>query len=270
MKGRLWAIPRTKSGTLRMSDDPRVDQVAEVCTRGRWTASRAWRYPALITRAVGAGPTAAALLAQMPTISLYVARSTSDRYLQQMYAPLVPGLPKLAQAVLPLPKTMDEYLAGGSKRTLRKKLIRAAKNGIEVREVNDRQLFISSAIEILAQRGGIPPWFMEYLRRSEPDRRFVAYQDEKLLAFAVAYFGTSAARLDSLVSYGGELSSVARFSLHAGVVEKAVAEGVQVLVTEGGLRQTSGSREFAHQLGYGLAHIRLRQVPDGHPRLHRL
>jgi hypothetical protein len=262
MKRRPWAIPRTRSGTLRLSDDPRVDQVAELFKRGRWTASRAWRYPVLITRTVWAGPTAIALLGQIPTIDVYVDGSSSDRFLQRMYSPLIPGFPKLAQAALPLPKSMDEYLAGGSKRTVRKKLVRAARNGIEVREVTNRQLFIDSAIEILARRGSIPSWFMVYLRRSEPDRRFVAYEDQNLLAFAVVYFGTSIARLDSLVSYGGELSSAARFSLHSSVVETAIAEGVQVLVTEGGLRQTSGSREFAHQLGYGLAHIRLRPTPE--------
>lgn len=262
MRRRSWAIPRTKSGTLRLSDDPRVDQVAELFKRGRWTAARAWRYPILIMRTVWAGPTAIALLGQIPTIDVDIAGSSSDRYLQRIYSPLIPGFPKLAQAALPLPKSMDEYLAGGSKRTLRKKLARAARNGIEVREVTNRQLFIDSAIEILAGKGSIPPWFMVYLRRSEPDRRFVAYEDQKLLAFAVVYIGTSAARLDSLVSYGGELSSAARFCLHSSVVETAIAEGVQVLVTEGGLRQASGSREFAHQLGYGLAHIRLRQTPQ--------
>jgi hypothetical protein len=262
MNKRAWAIPRTKSGTLRLSDDPRVDQVADLFKHGRWKWSRAWRYPILTTRTVWAGPTAIALLGQIPTIDMYVGGSTTDRHLQRIYSPLVPGFPKLAQATLPLPKTMDEYLAGGSKRTLRKKLIRAAKNGIEVREVASRQLFIDSAIEILAQREPIPPWFMVYLRRSEPDRRFVAYQGQKLLAFASVYMGTAAARLESLVSYGGELSSAARFSLHSTVVETAIAEGVQVLVTEGGLRQPSGAREFAHQLGYGLAHLRLRQIPE--------
>jgi hypothetical protein len=254
------AVVRTKSGTLRLFGDPRIDRVADLFTPGRWRASRAWRYPALIVRTESSGPTAIALLRQIPTITVCFAGGGSDNYLKRIYSPLLPGFPKLAQAALPLPKSMDEYLAGGSKRTLRKKLVRAARSGIQVEEVTNRQHFIDAAVEILARRGSVPAWFTEYLRRTEPDRRFVAYEDHKTLAFAVAYIGTSTARLDSLISSAGELSSQARFSLHTSVVETAIAEGAQVLVTEAGLRQPSGAREFAHQLGYGLVHLRLSQT----------
>jgi hypothetical protein len=253
------AIARTKSDTLRLSGDARVDHVADLFGPGRWRKSRAWRYPALIVRTVSAGPTVLAVLRQMPTIDVCIAGTSSDQYLKRRYSPLIPGFPKLAQAVLLLPKSMDEYLAGGSKRTLRKKLSYATRDGIAVREVTNKQQFVDAAIEILALRGSIPPWF-DYVERTEPDRRFVAYHDRKPLAFAVAYIGTSAARLESLMSTGGELSSLARFSLHTRVVETAMTEGAHMLVTKEGLREPSGAREFAHQLGYGLAHIRLRQT----------
>jgi hypothetical protein len=257
------AIAPTRPDTLRLSGDARVDRVADLFWPGRWRLSRPWRYPALIVRTVSAGPTALALLRQIPTMNVCIAGSSSDSYLKKSYSPLIPGFPKLAQATLPLPKSMDEYLAGGSKRTLRKKLTRAAKSGIQVREVTDKQMFIDAAVEILALRGGLPPWFFtDYVSRRAPDRRFVAYEDQKPLAFGVAFIGTSAARLESLITRGDELSGLARFSLHTSVVEEAIVQGATILVTQGGLRQPSGSREFAHQLGYGLAHIRLRRTQD--------
>jgi hypothetical protein len=169
-----------------------------------------------------------------------------------------------ATAALCLPPEPGQYSLGASKQTLRRRVRRAQRLGIQWAEVNDPQerlALLKSAEEYerthpdvtyrnlnpdLRDLLGYQSWLAAYSAEGHPLLLCVAPVDGELAA--LGYFRTIGI---------GEEQSDARYLMTEVLVEHLVGCRVRYLLDSGGLAIPNGSRHFQRMLGFRIVRVRI-------------
>lgn len=225
--------------------------------RGRWAATATLlRHPAKI------GHLWAVL--RLPVADIQASSAELRDWKANRYLPAL-GTSyggRRAQAVLELPSSAEEYVAGGHRQALRTNIARSQRSGVTTRVTASYEEWVSAASAVLAQRrdgrrvaealvADGPHGRLRLLDASNPG-------GEPVAVAAVALVGDAALLVTLLSVPGHPLASDARYLIHSALVADLIALGQRHLVVGSALRQPSGIQYFQHLLGYRPANLRPR------------
>ena len=196
---------------------------------------------------------------RLPVIDLQVQQADADAWwFRHRFGPR-----RLAWAVLDLPVTEEQYLAGRHKHALRTNLRHARALGVTSSRVT-YETWLEAASVVLRARGAQPGPHEDRHRR--PAAYYVA-QDARgtpLVIAGAALFGQFAA-LFALVSRPDRQpdASWARYQLHTFLAFELGRSGVEHLVTGSAVREPPGNQYFQHLLGYRVRNLRFKVIQTG-------
>jgi hypothetical protein len=169
---------------------------------------------------------------------------------------------RMCQGVLVLPDRRSDYLRGGHRRGLRKKLRRAANAGITCEVVRERSDAVE-AFEVIARtrrQGPFAPAAVNHFRSlsERPEMTLLVARDGPGSPIAVV-----AAVIDEkvcLIEWASSNSHEARWALHDHLVDVVMAWGVKYLFARGegpfgALGFPTSVQDYQHVLGYELRHV---------------
>ena len=171
------------------------------------------------------------------------------------------ALPKhrLAQGVLVVPASIEEYLRGRSRRALRTNMSRAAHTGITVEPL----LTAATKRGVLKQYADATPgeWQLEWQSRAAEDGRIwlAAWDCEsRLVGLMIATVDVEWAMLE----VGIAREQCARWLLHHTLVERLRDSGARYMLTypRNALSITAGARYLQRLLGYRVFNLSLRRA----------
>lgn len=169
-----------------------------------------------------------------------------------------------AVTALPIPRTLDEFTAGSSKQTLRRKVREAQKRGVTWRPIDDvgeRQRLLQRGYD--REKSHPDPRY----RRADPDNSELL----KVRLWLAAYAADGAPLLTAVIPVDGDWSllryfmvlvdspdaSAARYLMTQVVVEHLAARGVKYLVDPASpFRLPNGLRQFQRMLGFTMLSAR--------------
>jgi hypothetical protein len=200
----------------------------------------------------------ATVLARLPRTSLSLSDSPSGRairaHLTQRRFGVIPTY-RIAQGVLPIPGSLDEYLRGRSRQAVRTNIGHARALGIRcvpLSDVSQRRAYAALVDPDLTD-----PWKREQLLTRPEACCWIALDaGERPVGLAVVSIDVEAAILWSLTGH----ESPARWLLHTHVVDTLATAGVRHLVVNARMAPLlpPGIQYFQRLLGYRVVHVRLR------------
>ncbi len=168
-------------------------------------------------------------------------------------------------AVLELPASTAEYLAGRPKQALRTNLSRAAAQGLACAPVEDADELHRVASAIAVRRGTTPDAFVRPGQLPARDRLWSAASDAegRPLALCQTVVDEDRAGLVLMVTAVGHAAApLVRYALHAHLAGRLVERGVTTLAVGGSMLLTSaGTRYFQRRTGFTPVHVRPQPVP---------
>jgi hypothetical protein len=196
---------------------------------------------------------------RLPVIDLQVQQADADAWwFRHRFGPR-----RLAWAVLDLPVTEEQYLAGRHKHALRTNLRHARALGVTSSRVT-YETWLEAASVVSRARGGQPDPNEHRYRR--PAVYYVARdaRGTPLVIAGAALFGQFAA-LFALVSRPDRQpdASWARYQLHTFLAFELGRSGVEHLVTGSAVREPPGNQYFQHLLGYRVRNLRFKVIQTG-------
>lgn len=202
-------------------------------------------------------------LSGLPTVRVELSDGPAGREIKEALGRRTAGIPtgRLGQGVLSLPDTVEDYLAGGQRRALRRNLIAADKLGITAWRVADGEALRAAATTVLLRRGVDPASLGTLLAKGRVGDGwgYVATgADGDPLAFASWTVDERAAMLNTQTSVAsGKDSCLARYALHMAVVRDLVRARVPVMLADTALTIGAGHRYYQSLLGYEIVNMRL-------------
>jgi hypothetical protein len=164
-------------------------------------------------------------------------------------------------AVLQVPGTLAEHLAGRPRQALRTNVSRARTAGISYRTVtadDERRAAVRAVAGLRHQDPGA--MIRDRGDGDAPSRMLVATtaDGESVGLAEVVVDGTSAALTTLVTAPDSPAGPALRYLLHLAVVEDLVGEGVELLVVSGSMLLTpAGTRYFQRRTGFVPARVRL-------------
>ncbi len=187
----------------------------------------------------------ALVLARLPHLTLTPSTSPGGRAIADYLRSRRYGVPvnRLAQTVLPIPPTVEDYLRGRRRQAVRTNIRRAREAGVTCRplRIGDECALLGVPVELISHPGDA--WWGAFDARG------------RTLALAIVSLDGEWAMLNALKSR----SHLARYLLHTEIVSFLAASGVRRLLVNGGagLVLDDGLRYFQRRLGYEVVHVRL-------------
>ncbi len=171
-----------------------------------------------------------------------------------------------AAAVLELPERPDAYLVGRSRQAVRTGLNHARREGLSVVKVTDDDERRARALELVDGKlhtdFGLP--LKGWAAAPRDESWFVVDARGTTLAVAILAVDGSVARLNAMMSAGGNVQSPARYLLSAHVFMELIGRGVRHVLLEGALFVPPGLLHFQKLLGFRPMNITV-SGPEGRP-----
>jgi hypothetical protein len=210
---------------------------------------------------------AARTIRRLGRVELWVTADPPGRELERAVAQRWWGLPTgtWAWGVLALSENIDAYLAGRSRRRLRRGLDDARKLNISCGPVDDPSTQRANLDAIFKQRewsdDALETFALEGVMPGK-DHHFAAReQSGRVLAVAVVTVDARVAWLRMMLAVPDRnLSSAARYALSAAVVEALLERGCEHLVVADALTMSPGLHYFQARLGFGPRNVVLRSI----------
>lgn len=205
----------------------------------------------------------AALLYRLPWLEVRLTGSASGRAIRGYLNERSRGIyhRRVAQGVLSIPPHPGDYLRGRSRQAVRTNLHRAARAGLQAREIR-RTAERRKIVEVWARdASGAEYWAPKLLARAG-DRFWTATDgDGRLVGLLAATVDEDWAMLHALLC----IRSEARYLLHTALVTHLCEQRVSHLFATDGnaLLMPPGLQYFQRLLGYDVAHLH----PQGESRL---
>lgn len=196
----------------------------------------------------------AVVVARLPRLRVELTTSAAGRWIAARLKTRKLGIPKnrIAQAVLPLPRSMDEYLQGRKRHALRTNIRRARSSGITCQQVHG-ETEVRSALEHLSFEAEYCP----------DDHSWVAVDGNgEPIGLATVMFDAEWAVLKMLIGRGSQ----AGWLLHTHVVQTLCEAGVGYLALQplSALLDAPKLQYFERLLGYRVVNLKrpvIRQAP---------
>ncbi len=211
----------------------------------------------------------AKLLVYLPRLSISLSSSTSGREIAAHLRRKRLGIAhaRLAQGVLALPPTLEEYLRGRSRQAVRTNIRHAKGVGLTCRRVTSSAEQRYVAEYMVAQRPqseDVAETYRRHLNHADAQCWMVEAPDQTPAGLAILSVDIEVAMLWSLVS----LDQTAKWLLHTHVVGELGDAGVRYLLTSSKMAPLMGSRDQYLQklLGYRVAHLSLEHAPPSDSR----
>ena len=226
---------------------------------------RMWLAPSVASRlgglADGQGLVASAkLFASLPRLSISLSSSESGREIAAHLRRTRMGIPhtRLAQGVLAVPPTQEEYLGGRSRQAVRTNIRRAKSLGLTCRRLAGRaeQRYVADyMVGRRPQSEDVAEEYRRHLDHLYTHCWMVEAPDQTPAALAILSVDTEVAMLWSLVC----LEPSAKWLLHTHVVGELGAAGVRYLLTSSRMAPMMRPQDqyFQKLLGYRVAHLSL-------------
>jgi hypothetical protein len=260
----VWGTERqTNTSKGRSSDQLQYGRetfvvCSEFLRRVRFAPSVASRLGCL---ADGKGLAASVrLFVYLPRLTVSLSSSTSGREIGAHLRHTRWGVPhtRLAQGVLVVPPTQEEYLRGRARQAVRTNVRRAKALGLVCRRVRSRAEQRQVAEYMVAHRPQSEEMagkYRRHLNHRDTQCWMVEAPDRTPAGLAVLNVDTEVAVLWSLVS----LEHSAKWLLHTHVVGELAAAGVRYLLTSSRMAPLMSARDQYLQqlLGYRVAHLSL-------------
>lgn len=203
------------------------------------------------------------VLSQLPRLTVRLTSSRNGASLRDRLGRRLLGVRAscFGQAVLLLPPSFSEYIAGRSRRAVRTNVSRARASGLLVRSITDTEEQERLTREVEARR---PPreWWVALGTRSirPPDLEWFGVFDSsgRVLGVAAVAADREWAHLLLLTCVtDDELASSARYLLHTEILRELIEGGVRYLLSDSGMRVAPGVRYLQHVLGYAVVNLRV-------------
>jgi hypothetical protein len=197
------------------------------------------------------------VMGRLPVVDVHLSGSLSGRVIREHLSDRRLGIAKnrIAQGVLPIPASEDEYLQRG-RRILRRQVRRAKNSGARCERVTayaEKRAILDWLTPLIP---GMEGWVDTLPHRPDDEWWVARSASNEPLAFAIVVVDGAWAMLELLRS----TDHPARHLLHTEIVASLRRAGARYLITDSPmvLRMDPELRYFQRMLGYRVAHLRLR------------